>query len=106
MTQVKTVTRVERSRESAFPAASPNHPASGEQLAPMPASIYGFIWRTARRGQLMVCLFSGLLIPLAAVPLELQRRMVNTALGNKDLQLLILLGLLYLASILAQQGLK
>jgi len=72
----------------------------------MPASIYGFIWRTSRRGQLMVCLFSGLLIPLAAVPLDLQRRMVDTALGDKDLRLLIFLGLLYLGAILAQQGLK
>lgn len=106
MTQVKTVTPPRCSPESSGPPAASDRPAPDERSAPMPSSVYGFIWRTARRGQLMVCLFSALLIPLAAVPLELQRRMVDTALGNRDLQLLLLLGLLYLVSILAQQGLK
>ncbi len=106
MTQTDTVPRPGNGPESAARAAAPDQPAPDEQSAPMPASIYGFIWRTCRRGQLMVCLFSGLLIPLAAVPLELQRRMVDTALGNKDLRLLIILGLVYLGSIVAQQGLK
>jgi len=106
MTQLDTVPRPGEGPGSAALAASPGRPAPDDQSAPMPASIYGFIWRTCRRGQLMVCLFSGLLIPLAAVPLELQRRMVDTALGNKDLRLLIILGLIYLGSILGQQGLK
>lgn len=113
MTQATTVTSTDPSAKRSSPAtsreaASPDRPRDEDRagLEPTPASIYGFIWRTCRKGQLTVCLFSGLLIPLAAVPLELQRRMVDTALGNKDLRLLVILGLVYLGSILAQQGLK
>src|SRR5258705_10302324 len=106
MSQVKADARPDDHREPLFGTTAPDQPEPEDRPEPMPPSIYSFIWRTCRRGQLMVCLFSALLIPLAAVPLELQRRMVDTALGNKDLRLLMFLGLLYLAAILAQQALK
>ncbi|HWA42339.1 MAG TPA: hypothetical protein VHA10_03950 [Hypericibacter adhaerens] len=72
----------------------------------MPAFIYGYIWKVSARGQILICLLSAVLIPVGTVPLDLQRRMVDTALGDKNLTLLLWLGALYLAAILAQQSLK
>lgn len=72
----------------------------------MPLSLYAFIWKVSGRAQLLVCLLSGLLIPLAMVPLELQRRIVDDAVSGGDLRLLVMLGLLYLATIVTQQTIK
>jgi ABC-type multidrug transport system fused ATPase/permease subunit len=72
----------------------------------LPDSIYRYAWKVSQRGQAVICVLSAVLIPLGTVPLDLQRRMVDTALGNKDLRLLLLLGGLYLVTILAQQSLK
>jgi ABC-type bacteriocin/lantibiotic exporter with double-glycine peptidase domain len=73
---------------------------------PMPPFIYSYIWQVSARGQILICLLSVILIPMGTVPLDLQRRMVDTALGNRDLHLLILLALLYLVTILGNQTLK
>jgi len=72
----------------------------------MPNSVYRYIWKVSAYGQIVICLLSAVAIPLGTVPLDLQRRMVDTALGQKDLRLLVTLGLLYLATILAQQTIK
>jgi ABC-type multidrug transport system fused ATPase/permease subunit len=72
----------------------------------MPISVYRYLWKVSAYGQITICLLSAVLIPLATVPLDLQRRMVDTAMGNKDLHLLMVLGLLYLATILGQQTIK
>ncbi len=71
-----------------------------------PHSLYGYIWRNTRRTQLLLCLLTAILVPLATVPLELQRRIVDEALVEGDLQLLLLLGAAYLAVLLLQNGLK
>jgi ABC-type bacteriocin/lantibiotic exporter with double-glycine peptidase domain len=72
----------------------------------MPASIYVYIWKVSGRGQVLICLLSGVLIPLSTVPLDLQRRMVNEALGKQDVRQLIILALLYLVVVLGQQTFK
>ncbi len=46
------------------------------------------------------------LLPLAPIPLELQRRMLNEAIDGQDLNLLWQLGAMYLGLILVQAGIK
>lgn len=69
-------------------------------------SLYAYIWRATRRDQLRICLLIALVTPLAMVPLELQRRIVDLAVGKSELWLLAVLGFAYLAVILIQGGLK
>lgn len=72
----------------------------------MPESLYVFIWKASGGAQLVVSLLSVLLIPLAMVPLELQRRIVDDAVSGHNLRLLVTLGLFYLGIILMQQTIK
>lgn len=108
MSQAKVIAPAGSGRKGSSLTTPPDSPGKKDRAAPgpLPASIYGYVWRINRRGQLIICLLSAVLIPLAAVPLDLQRRMVDTALGNKDFNLLIWFGVLYFGAILAQQGLK
>ena len=48
----------------------------------MPKSLYGFIWQESGRQQVWLCLLTLLVVPLSTVPLELQRRIINDALGS------------------------
>jgi hypothetical protein len=41
------------------------------------ATLYGYIWRISGRRQIWLTLLSSVVFPLQAVPLELQRRIVN-----------------------------
>lgn len=70
------------------------------------SSLYAYVWKTSRKGQLRICLLVALVTPLAMVPLELQRRIVDLAVGSRDLQILAVLGLIYLTVALLQGGLK
>jgi ABC-type bacteriocin/lantibiotic exporter with double-glycine peptidase domain len=108
MGQAKVVASGEAGQKASSLMTPPDPPTEEGRAEPasLPSSIYGYVWKIDRRGQLIICLLSAVLIPLSTVPLELQRRMVDTALGNKDLQLLVWLGVVYLGAILAQQGLK
>ena len=45
--------------------------------------LYGYIWATSRRGQVLLALLSIFIFLLDLVPLELQRRIVNDAIGQK-----------------------
>jgi ABC-type multidrug transport system fused ATPase/permease subunit len=69
-------------------------------------SLYGYVWRTSREGQIRICLIITVLAPLSMVPLELQRRIVDTAVGGHDVALLLLLAGVYLLVVLFQGGLK
>jgi ABC-type multidrug transport system fused ATPase/permease subunit len=71
-----------------------------------PATLYRYIWRISSRRQLWLVLLSSVVFPLTMVPLELQRRIVNNAIGKRDLHLLGVLCLLYVAVVLTQGGLK
>ena len=73
---------------------------------PMPKSVYRYIWDVSARQQIILCLLTGCVVALSAVPLELQRRIVNDAFGSKDLRLLILYCGLYLVTLLIQAGIK
>jgi ABC-type multidrug transport system fused ATPase/permease subunit len=72
----------------------------------LPRSLYAYIWRTSRRWQIQIILLIGVISPLAMAPLELQRRIVDHAVGGHALWLLAVLGLAYLGVVLAQGGLK
>lgn len=69
-------------------------------------SLYHYIWQTTKKRQLLILFFTGLLVPLAMVPLELQRRIVDDAVTSGKLRDLFTLGAAYLAVVLLQGGLK
>jgi hypothetical protein len=49
----------------------------------MPEGLYGYIWQTSGRAQLLLAILSVFIFLLDLVPLELQRRIVNDAIGRK-----------------------
>ena len=72
----------------------------------MPSSVYQYIFKHSRWQQVVViCLTLGLL-PLAPVPLELQRRLLDDAVANGDVGLLFKLAGFYLLALFAAAGLK
>jgi len=84
----------------------PDCGGAGASALPTPQGLYTFIWRVSRRQQVLLCGLTGLVIPLAMVPLELQRRIIDEALEQRDLSLLLSLAGVYLLVLLLQQSLK
>lgn len=72
----------------------------------MPSSLYKYIFQNSSRAQIIAVLLTLALVPLATVPLDLQRRMLNDAVEGGNLNLLIQLGALYLGVILLSDSLK
>lgn len=72
----------------------------------MPQSVYRYIFRYSKWQQVVVIILTLTLLPLAPVPLELQRRLLDDAVANKDVDLLIWLAMLYVAALLVASGLK
>jgi ABC-type multidrug transport system fused ATPase/permease subunit len=75
-------------------------------LRTMPVSVYRYVFRNSKWQQVVVIALTLSLLPLAPVPLELQRRMLDDAVANADTDLLIRLCGLYLLALLAAAGLK
>lgn len=65
-----------------------------------------YVWRMSGAHQVWVCLLAAAVAALSMVPLELQRRIVNDVISASNLDLLVALGLIYLAVVLLQGGLK
>jgi ABC-type bacteriocin/lantibiotic exporter with double-glycine peptidase domain len=72
----------------------------------LPTGLFRYVWQEGRTPQVWLCLLAALVFPLSMAPLELQRRIVDRAIGNEDLRLLALLGAVYLTVVLVQGGLK
>lgn len=72
----------------------------------MTEGLYRYIWRVSGRDQIFLSLLAVAVFLLDLVPLELQRRIVNGALAKHALMQLVQLSLLYVATVLAQGGLK
>jgi ABC-type bacteriocin/lantibiotic exporter with double-glycine peptidase domain len=72
----------------------------------LPTKLYSYIWRTSRRRQLRLCVLTGILAPLGIVPLELQRRIVDTAINTARIDSLLILGGVYFAVVLLYGGIK
>lgn len=70
------------------------------------ATVWGYVWRMSGWHQVCVALMAGLIAALGAVPLDLQRRIVDDAIAAKDVDALILFAGLYLAAIVVQAILK
>jgi ABC-type bacteriocin/lantibiotic exporter with double-glycine peptidase domain len=70
------------------------------------SNVFAFAWRESRRHQPWLCLLALSIFPLTMAPLELQRRMVDQAIGRQELQLLFWLGAAYLGVVLLQGALK
>jgi len=77
-----------------------------DPLALLPKSLYRFVWKVSGPQQVRLCLLTLLLFPLSMVPLELQRRIVNSALAQVDIAVLVGLGGVYLAALLLAGALK
>jgi ABC-type bacteriocin/lantibiotic exporter with double-glycine peptidase domain len=68
--------------------------------------LYRYVWRVTRAGQLRICVMTAVVVPLSAVPLELQRRIIDEALHDRSLRLLLLLGAAYLAVVVGSNIFK
>jgi ABC-type bacteriocin/lantibiotic exporter with double-glycine peptidase domain len=64
--------------------------------------LYGYIWATSGRAQILLAVLSVFICLLDLVPLELQRRIVNDAIGQKAFGTLILLCGAYAMTALVQ----
>lgn len=72
----------------------------------MPQSVYRYIFSRSKWQQVVVIALTLGLLPLAPVPLELQRRLLDDAVANSDVELLIKLAAFYVAALLAATVLK
>ncbi|HSA82177.1 MAG TPA: hypothetical protein VLE23_15280, partial [Geminicoccaceae bacterium] len=72
----------------------------------LPPGLFRYVWQEGRAQQVWLCLLAAGVFPLTMVPLELQRRIIDQAIGNEDLRLLAVLGAVYLGVVLAQGALK
>ena len=72
----------------------------------MPQSVYRYIFNNSFKQQFLVVLLTLSLIPLAPVPLELQRRLMDDAIAQNDTDLLFQLAIYYLIALLFAAGLK
>jgi hypothetical protein len=72
----------------------------------MPPGIFGYIWRTSGAHQVGLSILSVAGFLLAIAPLEMQRRIVNGALGKQEIDAVLWLCLGYAALGLAAGGLK
>lgn len=80
--------------------------AGEHQREALPEGLYTFVWRWTGRQQIVLILLSSVVFPLTLVPLELQRRIVNEAIENGSLQILLILCAIYVAVVVLQSGLK
>lgn len=68
--------------------------------------LYRFVWRNSSRLQYLTCGVALLTLPLTLAPIELQRRIIDDAIGEQALDLLLMLVLIYAGVVLAQQIVK
>ena len=72
----------------------------------LPEGLYAFVWRWTGRQQVLLIVLSSIVFPLTLVPLELQRRIVNEAIENGTLRILIRLCAVYVGVVTVQSALK
>jgi ABC-type multidrug transport system fused ATPase/permease subunit len=80
--------------------------ADGRGTSALPSSLYAYVWKTSMAGQIRICLMTAIVAPLAMAPLELQRRIVEDAVGSRDMRMLALFVAAYLVVVLVQNGIK
>lgn len=80
-------------------------PADRDQLLRLPRSLSGYIWRGAAH-QAALCLLAIAVFLISAVPLELQRRIVDDAITNGAVRSIFWLAAGYVGVALTEGGLK
>ena len=80
-------------------------PTDRDQLLRLPRSLSGYIWRGAIH-QGALCLLAILVFLISAVPLELQRRIVDDAITNGAVRSIFWLAIAYLGVALTEGGIK
>jgi ABC-type bacteriocin/lantibiotic exporter with double-glycine peptidase domain len=72
----------------------------------LPGTLYGYVMKVSAGQQVRLALLTLMVFPLASVPLELQRRIVDHAVIGANIDLLFVCGALYLGVLILQAGLK
>jgi len=72
----------------------------------MPQTLFGYIWQSSARHQAGLCLLSVTVFALSAVPLEIQRRIVNDAIERGATGAILGLAVAYAAVALLEGGVK
>lgn len=80
----------------------PDHVGGWHSARPL----YRYIWRTSRPQQIGICLLIAIITPLPMMSLEFQRRIIDDALGARNVRLLIALGAGYVALVCLRLLLK
>jgi ABC-type multidrug transport system fused ATPase/permease subunit len=72
----------------------------------LPKNLFALIWSHSGIRQIFLVLLSAMIIPLGLIPLELQRRIIDDAIEQSSLSLLLDLCAIYLGIVILQGGLK
>jgi ABC-type multidrug transport system fused ATPase/permease subunit len=72
----------------------------------LPRTITGYVWRATGLHQVLLSLLSAVVFGLSAIPLELQRRIVNDAIRNGATSAILWLAAAYAGVAWAQNGVK
>ena len=84
----------------------PSDPLKPEPSAALPRTVFGYVLRFTGRHQAGLAALSVSVFALSAVPLELQRRIINGIVENGPLETLLWLAGGYALVALAEQSLK
>jgi ABC-type bacteriocin/lantibiotic exporter with double-glycine peptidase domain len=98
----RATTRKRMGRRGRSPAAIPTERGTGGKARFDEKGLYGYIWAISGRAQLLLALLSVFICLVDLVPLELQRRIVNDAIGQKQFAELIWLCAVYALTALVQ----
>jgi ABC-type bacteriocin/lantibiotic exporter with double-glycine peptidase domain len=85
-------------------AALPSVPKTASGI--LPGGLYRYVWRVSGAQQIRLLLLTFAVFPLAMVPLEFQRRIVDEAVAAGDMALILWLGAGYLGVVLLHAVLK
>lgn len=95
----------EDSRETRMLGADARAIEGAERMR-LPETIFGYVWKVSREGQIWLCVGSAASFLLALVPLEMQRRVVNEALEQRHLRTLAYLCAIYIVTALVAGWIK
>jgi ABC-type bacteriocin/lantibiotic exporter with double-glycine peptidase domain len=92
----------ERAESRGIPSSTPPQPGKERP----PKGLYGYIWKISGRAQILLALLSIFIFLLDLVPLELQRHIVNDAIGQRAFTQLAWLCAAYAVTALVQGASK
>ncbi len=77
-----------------------------DRIAALPPTLLGYVLRVSGRHQTALLLLSVVVFLLSAVPLEIQRRLINDAIRNGSVSAIVWLALAYFGVALLEGGIK